>query len=91
MDTQYPILVPDSQYLIPSTGYPVLDTWYWIPGIGYPVLDTQYPVLDTQYPIRVAPFPIPGRKIFKKNYYLSRCQETFFLPLKNLIKFDKIK
>jgi hypothetical protein len=79
MDTQYPILVPDSRYWIPGTGYPVLDTRYWIPSIGYPVL-------DTQYPIRLAPFPIPGRKIFKKKYYLSRCQETFFLLLKNLIK-----
>jgi hypothetical protein len=47
--------------------------------------------MDTQYAIPVAPFLIPDRQMFKKKHYLSRCQETFFLPLRNLIKSNLLK
>ncbi len=47
--------------------------------------------MDTQYLIPVAPFLIPDRQIFKKKHYLSKCQETYFLPLKNLIKSNLFK
>ncbi len=47
--------------------------------------------MDSQYTILVAPFPIPDRQMFKKKHYHSRCQETFFLPLKNLIKSNLFK
>ena len=46
--------------------------------------------MDTQYTILVAPFLIPDRQMFKKKH-LSRCQETFFLPLRNLIKSNLFK
>ena len=47
--------------------------------------------MDTQYLIPVAPFLIPERQIFKKKHYLSRFQETYFLPLRNLIKSNLFK
>ncbi len=43
------------------------------------------------YPILVAPFLIPDRQKFKRKHYLSRCQETYFLPLRNLIKSNLFK
>ncbi len=48
--------------------------------------------MDTQYTIPVAPFLIPDRQMFtNKKHYLNRCQETFFLPLRNLIKSNLLK
>ena len=47
--------------------------------------------METQYLIPVAPLLIPDKKIFKKKHYLSRCQETYFLPLRNLIKSNLFK
>ena len=47
--------------------------------------------MDTQYTIPVAPFLIPERPMLKKKHYLNRCQETFFLPLRNLIKSNLLK
>ncbi len=47
--------------------------------------------MDTQYLIPVAPFLIPDRQKIKKKHYLSRCQETYFLPLRNLIKSNFFK
>ena len=47
--------------------------------------------MDTQYLIPVAPFLIPDRQMLKKKHYLNRCQETFFLPLRNLIKSNLFK
>ena len=47
--------------------------------------------MDTQYTIPVAPFLIPERPMLKKKHYLNRCQETFFLPLRNFIKSNLFK
>ncbi len=47
--------------------------------------------MDTQYLIPVAPFLIPDRQIFKEKHDRSRCQETYFLPLRNLIKSNLFK
>ena len=47
--------------------------------------------METQYLIPVAPFLIPDRQMLNKKHYLSRCQETFFLPLRNLIKSNLFK
>jgi hypothetical protein len=47
--------------------------------------------MDTQYTIPVAPFLIPDRQMSKKKHYLNRCQETFFLSLRNLIKSNLFK
>jgi hypothetical protein len=47
--------------------------------------------MDTEYLIPVATFLIPDRQIFKKKDYLSRCQETYFLPLRNLMKSNLFK
>ncbi len=47
--------------------------------------------MDTQYLIPVAPFLIPDRQVFNKKHYVSRYQETYFLPLRNLIKSNLFK